>query len=70
MIMANAFLRSSVDKMREGTLVDSIDEYNRLLSVLYRFTDSSQILRMRVQLRYALGELQGEVDRRRELERR
>ena len=70
MIMANPFLRSSVDNMGQGILADSVGEYERLVLLLRRFTDSAQILRLRDQLHYALGELQREVDRRCEVESR
>ena len=54
--------------MRQGALADNIAEYGRLLSALSRFTDSAEILHLRAQLGYALGELQGELDRRHERE--
>ena len=62
--MMNPFSLSSLETLSESTLARSITVYERMLSQLGQFSNSSQIQDIRGQVLGALTEIEIEADRR------
>ena len=62
--MANPFTLFPLDTLSTTTLATCITEYKRMLLRLSRFSDGSQIQRIRAQVRQALAELVKEAEKR------
>ncbi len=63
-ILDNPFVHSTTDSMTRADIVSAIEQHRSLYQAILKFSDSSQISRLRSQLMIAMHELQSEVDSR------